>query len=51
MSHGKLIRDFYENLIKGANKDIIPVEEAMISLQLIEGIYKSSSTGNKIKIN
>ncbi len=51
MSHGKLIRDFYENLIKGANKDIIPVEEAMISLQLIEGIYKSSSTGNKIQIN
>ena len=51
MSHGKLIREFYENLTRGNNKDIIPVEEAMISLQLIEGIYKSSSTGNKIKIN
>mgnify|MGYP000897116618 CR=1 FL=1 len=51
MSHDTLIREFYENLIRGNNRDIIPVEEGMISLQILDGIYKSSSTGNKIKIN
>ncbi|MFY9176775.1 MAG: Gfo/Idh/MocA family oxidoreductase [Caldicoprobacterales bacterium] len=51
MSHGTLIREFYENLIKEKNKEIIPVEDGMISLQLLDGIYKSSSTGNIIKIN
>lgn len=50
-SHGTLIRSFYENLINGENKPIIPVEEGMESLKIIDGIYKSSSTGNKIKIN
>lgn len=50
-SHSTLIRDFYENLIEGKNKAIIPVEEGMESLKIIDGIYKSSSTGNRIKIN
>lgn len=50
-SHDILIKEFYENLIKGKNKAIIPVEEGMESLKILDGIYKSSSTGNKIKIN
>ena len=50
-SHDILIRHFYENLIKGDNKAIIPVEEGMESLKMLDGIYKSSATGNKIKIN
>jgi len=51
MSHSTLIREFYENIMSGNRNELIPVEEGMISLRLIEGIYKSSSTGNKIKIN
>lgn len=50
-SHDTLIRHFYENIVKGTNKEIIPVEDAMESLKMMDGIYKSSATGNPIKIN
>ena len=47
-SHATLIKHFYENIIDGAEKTIIPVEEGMWSLEILDGIYKSSATGNRI---
>lgn len=50
-SHAEIIADFYNNLLSGELREIIPVEEAKKSIVMIEAIYRSSSTGNKIKIN
>ncbi|HZJ57001.1 MAG TPA: Gfo/Idh/MocA family oxidoreductase [Clostridia bacterium] len=50
-SHDTLIRHFYKNIMNGAGKAIIPVEEGMWTLQILDGIYKSSSTGNRVMID
>lgn len=49
-SHAKLIKDFYKSIQDNDPKSVISVEEGMKSLKMIEGIYRSASTGNKIKI-
>ncbi len=50
-SHAILIEEFYKAILGGDPKHIISVEEGMESLKIIDGIYKSSSTGNVININ
>lgn len=50
-SHAVLINEFYQAVLSGNPALIISVEEAMESLKIIDGIYKSSSTGNVININ
>jgi len=50
-SHAALIRDFYKSIQNNDFSGIISVEEGIKSLKMIDGIYKSASTGNKIKIN
>lgn len=50
-SHAILIEEFYKAVLNGDSGHIISVEEGMESLKIIDGIYKSSSTGNVININ
>lgn len=50
-SHATLIKYFYENIMNGAEKAIIPVEEGMWSLEILDGLYRSSATSNKIFID
>ncbi|MBM7581178.1 putative dehydrogenase [Caldicoprobacter guelmensis] len=50
-SHAILIEEFYKAILSGNPRHIISVEEGMESLKIIDGIYKSSSTGNVININ
>lgn len=50
-SHATLIRHFYEAIRNSDPKGVISVEEGMKSLKIIDGIYKSASTGNRIRIN
>jgi len=49
-SHGLLIENFYNCILNNEPKSVITVEEAFESLKIIDGIYKSASTGNKIYI-
>ncbi len=50
-SHAVLIDEFYRAVLSDDPRHIISVEEGMESLKIIDGIYKSSSTGNVININ
>lgn len=50
-SHAVLIEEFYKAILNDDPRHIISVEEGMQSLKIIEGIYRSSSTGNVININ
>lgn len=44
--HKKLISNFYENLTRGT-KNYVTGRDGVKSLEIIEGIYESSKTGNK----
>jgi len=48
--HADLIEAFYHGVLNDDPGSVISVEEAAESLKIIDGIYKSSSTGNKIFI-
>lgn len=48
--HADLIEAFYRGVLYNDPRSIISVEEGAESLKIIDGIYKSSSTGNKIFI-
>ncbi|NLI61046.1 MAG: Gfo/Idh/MocA family oxidoreductase [Clostridiales bacterium] len=50
-SHDIAIRKFYECLKQNSKTDIIPLDDGLEALKIVDGIYKSSSTGKKIKIN
>lgn len=49
-SHGIAIACFYRSVLTNDSGGFISVEEGIKSLQIIEGIYKSSSSGKEIKI-
>lgn len=49
--HLKLIEGFYSDIIEDKEENIIKGEEGLKTLQLIEGIYTSSRTGNKYILN
>lgn len=49
-SHAVLIEEFYRGILEKDPGAFISVEEGMESLKIIDAIYKSSSTGNKINI-
>ncbi|MGI6190192.1 MAG: Gfo/Idh/MocA family oxidoreductase [Clostridiales bacterium] len=49
-SHAVLIENFYRGILNGDPGCIISAEEAVESVRIIDGIYKSASTGNLIHI-
>ena len=49
-SHVVLIENFYRGILSRGSGSIISVEEAVESVRIIDGIYKSASTGNLIYI-
>jgi predicted dehydrogenase len=46
-SHKKLIEHFYQCIVEQRGEGYITVEESMVSLKMIEGIYRSSATNQK----
>lgn len=49
-SHSLAIHRFYQSILHNEPKDFIPVEQGVEAVKIIDAIYKSSSTGNKIII-
>ena len=49
ISHCNLIEQFYNSIINKNHKGFINGSEGVIALEMIDRIYKSSASGNKIK--